>query len=284
MRIASSQSSTRSRVLVVGLLVGALWSATPTFAQQADAAPSAQDSQALAQQLANPIAALVSVPFQFNWDQNVGPNESTRFILNVQPVMPFSLNQDWNLITRVIVPFVSQPILFEGGQPAFGVSDVLTSFFLSPKKGGITWGVGPVFSLPSTSVPTLGTEKWSAGPTAVVLKQTGLWTVGALWNQVWSFSGNEARADVNQMFLQPFMAYQATPTVTVSLQSETVANWEVEDNRWTVPISLSVSKLSTFGAFPASYAIGVAGFAAHPEVGPTWRLRGVITILLPRRR
>lgn len=276
-------------MLLVGLLAGVPLSAPAAAQDSAAAAPAqegaaAQDQQALAQQLSNPVADLVSVPFQFNWDQNVGPDDQTRFILNVQPVMPFSLNKDWNLIARVIVPLVSQPPLFDGGTPAFGVSDILTSFFFSPRTGGVIWGVGPVISLPSTSVPTLGTEKWSAGPTAVVLKQTGPWTVGALWNQVWSFSGNKARNDVNQMFLQPFMAYQATPTLTLSIQSETVANWEVKDDRWTVPISVSVSKLSTFGAFPASYAVGVAGFAAHPAVGPTWRLRGVITILLPRRR
>jgi hypothetical protein len=270
-------------VLLVGLLAGTPLSA-PAAAQEAAAADPARQQQALAQQLSNPVADLVSVPFQFNWDSNVGPNDQTRFILNVQPVMPFSLNENWNLIARVIVPLVSQPPLFEGGTPAFGVSDILTSFFFSPRRGGVIWGVGPVISLPSTSVPTLGTEKWSAGPTAVVLQQTGPWTVGALWNQVWSFSGNAARNDVNQMFLQPFMAYQATPTITLSLSSEATANWEVDEGRWTVPITATVSKLSSFGAFPASYAVGVGAFAAHPSIGPTWRLRGVITILLPRRR
>jgi hypothetical protein len=283
MNITSRQSKTGIRVLLMGVLAGTPWP-VPAAAQEGAAATPEQQQQSLAQQLSNPIADLVSVPFQFNWDQNVGPDDQTRFILNVQPVMPFSLNEDWNLITRVIVPLVSQPPLFEGGTAAFGVSDVLTSFFFSPRRGGLTWGVGPVISLPSTSVPTLGTEKWGAGPTAVVLKQTGPWTVGALWNQVWSFSGNEARADVNQMFLQPFAAYQATPTITLSLSSEATANWEVDEGRWTVPITATVSKLSSFGAFPASYAVGVGGFAVHPSVGPTWRLRGVITILLPRRR
>ena len=128
----------------------------------------------LAKQLANPISSLVSVPFQFNWEQNVGPSEATRFILNVQPVMPFSLNKDWNLITRVIVPLVSQPALAEGGEPEFGVGDILTSFFISPAHGGLIWGTGPVISLPSTAIPTLGTEKWSVGPTVVALKQSGV--------------------------------------------------------------------------------------------------------------
>jgi len=138
--------------------------------------------------------------------------------------------------------------------------------------------------LPSTSEPTLGTGKWSAGPTLVALKQEGHWTYGALWNQVWSFSGDSSRADVNQMFLQPFLAYQATHTVTLTVQSEMTANWEADDEQWTVPINVSVSKLSSFGAFPASYPIGVGGFAVHPDVGPSWKLRGAITILLPHAR
>src|SRR6185369_11945647 len=112
------------------------------------------------------------------------------------------------------------PPLVDGGEAAAGVGDVLASFFFSPSKSGLTWGIGPAISLPSTTIPTLGTEKWSAGPTAVVLKQTGKMTYGALWNQVWSFSGNTARADVSQMFFQPFFAYQAARTLTVTLQSE----------------------------------------------------------------
>jgi hypothetical protein len=138
-------------------------------------------------------------------------------------------------------------------------------------------------SLPSTSLPTLGTGKWSAGPTAVVLKQSGPWTVGALWNQVWSFSGSTERNDVNQMFLQPFVAYQANRTITLTVQSETTANWETEENRWTVPINVLVAKLSTFGVFPASYQLGVGTFPVHPQIGPSWKVRGAIVVLLPRR-
>ncbi len=258
----------------------------PAVGRGQQAAPPAPDEAAeLQKKLSNPISDLVSVPFQFNWEQGVGPKEQTRFILNVQPVMPFALNEDWNLVARVIAPLVSQPPLFEGGEATFGVSDILTSFFMSPSGGsGLTWGVGPVVSLPSTTEPTLGTEKWSAGPTVVALKQSGPWTYGVLWNQIWSFAGNSDRSDVNQMFLQPFLAYNTQSKWTFTLQSESTANWELDDDLWTVPINVIAAKLSSFGPFPASYQFGFGVFAAHPEVGPTWKIRSAIVLLLPRRR
>jgi hypothetical protein len=238
----------------------------------------------LAAKLANPISDLVSVPLQFNWEQGVGPADRTRFILNVQPVMPFALSSDWNLIVRAITPFVGQPELVDGGEPTFGIGDLTTSFFFSPVgSSGFTWGIGPVFVLPSGSEPAIGTGRWSAGPTLVALQQTGAWTFGVLWNQAWSFAGDSDRSDVSQMFVQPFFAYQASKTLTLTLQSESTANWEAADggDTWTVPINFVAAKLSTFGSFPASYQLGGGVFVAQPDVGPSWKIRAAIVILMP---
>jgi hypothetical protein len=255
-----------------------------SIGQAQQSAPPAHESADLAAKLSNPISDLVSVPFQFNWEQNVGPSELTRFILNVQPVIPFTLNEDWNMIVRIITPLIGQPPMVDPGFGTFGIGDVTTSFFFSPATStGFTWGVGPAIVLPSTSEPTLGNRQWCAGPTAVALQQTGPWTFGALGNQVWSFSGDSSRGDVNQLFLQPFLAYQATHTVTLTVQSETTANWEaVGGDRWTIPINFLISKLSSLGSFPASYQVGFGGFPAHPAVGPSWKVRGAIVILLPK--
>lgn len=253
---------------------------------QQQSAPTPDESEELAKKLSNPISDLVSVPFQFNWYQDVGPLELSTFILNVQPVIPLKLNDDWNLILRIIVPFIGQPPLFDGDVSAFGVGDMTTSFFFSPRNNsGFTWGGGPVFDTPSSYQPTIGSGHFSTGPTAVALQQTGQWTIGLLWNQAWSVAGDRRREDVNQMFLQPFLAYQATRTLTLSVNSETTANWEAHgDDRWTVPVLFQVSKLNKFATIPASYQLGLSVFPAHPDLGPTWNIRAAVVLLLPEKK
>ena len=285
-----------ARALSAMLTVTLLAAATSASAQSASAsdppaapaAAAAEDTNNadLAKKLSNPIADLVSLPFQFNWENGIGPLDQTRYILNVQPVMPFSLNKNVNMIVRVIAPVVSQPsAAVPGGIAVSGVSDLTTSFFFSPTRGPVIWGVGPVITVPSTGVPALGTEKWSAGPTAVVLKQEGGLTFGALANQVWSFAGNASREDVSQMFLQPFVSYTTSNAWTFTAQSESTANWQIDgDGRWNVPLNALVAKLSTFGTFPTSYLLGGGYFVVHPDNGATWKIRAAITILLPRKK
>jgi hypothetical protein len=279
------------RVLGLALMMSVL--ALPALAQKPDdgapAAAGGSDAD-LAKQLSNPVASLVSVPMQFNWDQPIGPDKDTRMTLNFQPVVPIPLNDDWNLIARWIMPYVAQPRLSDTTLPASGLSDVVASFFISPAKPGkFVWGVGPVLLLPMNSEPTLGTGKWGAGPTFVILKQSGGWTYGALMNQIWSFAGDDftggvPRSDVNQMFLQPFVTFTNKKAVTFGVNLEASANWEADHDKWTVPMHFFVSKLTKFGPFPFSVQVGVAPFLAAPNGEPDWRLRFAGILLLPVKK
>jgi len=268
-----------TRTFILILLVGV---AAPALAQ----APAAvADGAALAKQLANPVANLVSVPFQMNWDNGLGPTkEQTRFLLNFQPVLPFAVNKDWNLIARVIVPVLSQPPLTATGQATFGISDLLVSAFVSPSvPKRFVWGIGPALLLPATADPLLGTEKWAAGPTALVLKQSGHWTYGMLANQLWSYAGNSARPDINQTYLQPFFSYTTKKALTLGLSSESTGNWKAASGQtWTVPVIANLSKLVMLGKRPISVGVSGAGYAAKPDGAPSWKFRAVITLLFPK--
>ena len=261
------------------------------FALAQEAAPGsgaggAADAANLAQQLSNPVADLVSVPLQFNFADGVGPNEANRTILNIQPVVPFTLSDDWNLISRWIMPVVSQPSLGGGVGPSSGMGDIVFSTFFSPRNsGGLTWGIGPVLSLPVSVDPALGSGKSSAGPTFVGLKQSGPWTYGLLANYLWSFADatNAPRSDVSSGFLQPFLAYATPDGVTYSVNSETSYNAKASSgNKWTVPINFNISKVTRFGPFPFSVGGGLGWYAEAPNGGPDWQLRANFTLILPR--
>ena len=154
----------------------------------------AQSADELAKQTQNPVASLISLPFQGNWDVGIGDRETTGTTLNIQPVVPFALTEDWNVILRVIMPVLSQPT--GDAQRTNGMGDTVTSVFLSPARSGkLIWGAGPVLLVPTATNNALGTEKFGLGPSVVALVQPGRWTTGVLWNQIWSVDGAVNRAN-----------------------------------------------------------------------------------------
>jgi hypothetical protein len=267
---------TRNLIVGVSALALALLGGQPA---------AAQDEDALAQQLANPVASLISLPFQFNYDEGIGPaDDGSRLVLNVQPVIPFSVGEDWNIISRTIVPLVDQSEIFPAAGSQTGLGDTVQSLFLSPKAptaGGIIWGLGPVFLLPTATDDLLGTGKWGIGPTGVVLRQQGPWTVGGLANHIWSVAGDDNRADVSQTLLQPFASYTTPDAWTFTLQTESTYNWETE--KWAVPVNAVASKVMTVGDQPVSFFGGLRYWAQSPAGGPDgWGVRFGPTLLFPR--
>lgn len=257
------------------------------FAGSVLAAPArAQDSAAaLAKQLANPVAALISVPFQLNYDQDIGPaDDGDRWLMNVQPVVPITLNEDWNLISRTILPVVSQSDIYPGAGDQSGIGDVVQSLFFSPKEptaGGWILGAGPVFLLPTGSDDLLTTDQWAAGPTAVALKQQGPWTYGALANHLWSFAGSDNRTDVDATFLQPFLSYTTPTAWSFALNTESTYDWEGE--QWSVPVNVVVTKVTKVGDQLISVGGGLRYWADSPESGAEGLgVRLVFTLLFPK--
>jgi hypothetical protein len=240
-----------------------------------------EDTAALAKKLQNPIASLISVPIQSNWDFGIGPENAMRYTANIQPVIPFTLTDDWNLITRTILPVIHAESPVAGGREASGLGDILQSFFFSPAQplGGWIVGGGPALLYPSATDALLGAEKWAAGPTAVALQQRGGWTYGMLANHLWSFAGTDHRQNVSATFMQPFLSYPTKTVTTLGLNAETSYDWS--NDQGTVPLNAFVSQLLKVGVLPFQFQLGGRYYAEKPDGGPDWGLRFAVTLLLP---
>ena len=223
----------------------------------------------LAKKLANPVASLISVPIQANYDDNFGANDNgSMWKINVQPVIPMSISENWNLISRTILPIITQDNIPVNGAGESGIGDVLQSFFFSPKKPtsrGIIWGVGPAVLLNTASKDALGSKKWGAGPTGVALKQKGQWTYGMLANHIESFSGDNNRPGVSATFMQPFLTYITHTKTTFSLNTESTYDWKTEN--WAVPINFNVAQMLKVGSQIIQVGGGLRYWADSPDFG-----------------
>lgn len=235
----------------------------------------------LSQQLANPIANLISVPIQYNALFDGGLDGKARAsVLDIQPVIPFRLNEDWNLITRTILPIAYIQNLFNGIGDVSGLGDTQLSAFLSPEKagpGGLIWGIGAVINIPTATDPLLGTSKWGAGPSAVALVQQGSWTVGVLANQMWTFDGGDA---INMSFVQPWVTYELQDNWSISATSQTSYDWNAQE--WTVPLNVGVAKLVNIGKRPVQFQVGGIYMLTAPSGAPRWGLQTTVTFLFPK--
>lgn len=256
--------------VILACAVSAVSSARPVAANDAD----------LAKQLSNPVASLISVPIKFDYNTNIGTgDEGISRTWTIQPVIPISLNDNWNLISRTIVPFQFNTNTPPGSGSVSGVGDITQSLFFSPKaptKNGLIWGVGPIFQIPTYS--DVSSDTWGAGVTGLVLKQENGWTYGALASQLWDVGGD---VEIDATFLQPFLSYTTPKSWTYGLNTESTYNRVTDD--WSVPINATVSKLVKVGKQPISFQGGLRYWATSPDNGPEgWGARMQVTFLFPK--
>jgi hypothetical protein len=287
------------QILTGVALICLLTAAAPSVRAQAPQAqpaaasvPGADNSDELRKQAQNPVASLISVPLQDNWNFNVGPADRTQNVLNVQPVIPVSLTENWNLIIRWIAPIIYQPVdvpqaagaAVEAGY--YGLGDMQPAFFVSPKKSKVIWGIGPQLLLPTaTKTGILGQGKFGVGPTIVLLVQPGKWTLGVLTNNVWGVAGHSDLPHVNQFLLQYFINYNLKKGYFLTWQPTLTANWEATNGgRWVVPVGGGIGRIMRLGAQPVNIGFQFYGNVVHPSGASPWTMRLQIAFLFPTKR
>lgn len=289
-----------SFLLATLLAIAFLWS-VPARAQENTAAgkpapvdaqgkpAAAQDegaggTESLQKATQNPVASLISVPLQNNTNFDIGPLDRTQNVLNIQPVIPTRVSENWNLITRVIMPLVFQPDVTQLNVGTMGLGDINPTFFLSPAKPGkLIWGIGPAFVLPTATNAVLGQGKWSGGPSVVALVQPGHWTIGVLVSNVWNFAGESDKPAVNQMLLQYFLNYNLKKGWFLTMQPIITANWKASSsNVWTVPFGGGIGRIMKIGTQPMNLSLQFYGNTAYPTGTSPWGMRAQIAFLFPK--
>jgi hypothetical protein len=273
---------TKSLTLITLALAGSVFVSLRALADDTSMAADAKNQEAeLAKKLQNPVASLISVPIQNNWDFGIGPADAMKYTCNIQPVIPFSISKDWNLITRTIMPVIYAEEPVKGFGDKSGLGDITQSFFLSPKEpvGGWILGAGPVGYYPTATESELGAGKWGAGPTIVALRQEHGFTYGILANHIWSYTG-WGDQNVNASFLQPFVSFTTKKFTTFSVNTESTYDWQ--GSQWTVPLNFMIQQLVKIGKQPVAFQFGYRYYAEKPDGGPDWGLRFAVTFLFPK--
>jgi hypothetical protein len=241
----------------------------------------AQNESQLAKASQNPIANLTSIPLQFNFNSGGGLGSTTYLLLNVQPVMPLTLNKKWLLISRTIVPYTNIPL--PTGIRVNGLADIQQqSYFTLKKPSKIVWGLGPIFSVPTATNDVVRTGQWALGPTGVALITSGRWVVGALANNLWRIGGVRHGLAINQFTTQPFINFNIPQGWAIVTAPLITANWSAsDDERWTVPIGIGVSKISRIGQQPVNVGAQYYHNTMHPSEAGSDQFRFQFTLLYP---
>jgi hypothetical protein len=288
-------SMTRTRQVFRSLIFVFLLATLPAQAAEPQTATQQTSEEELVKQTQNPVADLISVPLQNNFNFGTGSKNRTVYVGNIQPVIPIHITDDWNLITRTIMPIINQPSLFPGMDSATGLGDINPTFFFSPAKSGeLIWGVGPTFTLPTATDSLIGSGKFSMGPAAVALTIQGHWVVGALANNQWSVAG-WGKNNVNSFLLQPFVNYNLPDHWYLVSAPIMTANWAAAKGGdvWTVPLGGGVGKLFRLGEIipleghaiaklPINTQLQAFGNVHRPEFGSEWQLRFQVQLLFPK--
>ena len=269
---------------LAGAGAGLILIASVATAQEEKGPPEKVDATALAKQTQNPVADLVSIPFQFNFNSGGGLGDGTLYNLNIQPVIPITLNKDWKLIARAIVPYISSPA--PGGGQEGGFGDIQLQSYLTPAHSGkIIWGIGPLFSFPAATNPLVRTGSWAVGPAAVVLTMPGHWVIGGLVNQLWTYADNGGPPEVNQFVVQPFINYNFGVGWALSTAPLITANWDAPSGEeWTVPLGVGITKTTVFNRRPMNIGLQYYHNVVHPDSGPSDQVRIVLALLYPTAR
>jgi len=243
----------------------------------------AQEQPDLAAQVQNPVANLISLPFQFNATFHQGADEETGYLLNIQPVIPARVSDSFNVVFRPIIPVASQPPFGPMGDRVDGLGDVVLQTYFTPSTPkGVIWGVGPAVTFPTATDEALGSDKWSGGPAFVLINQKSGWTSGALLLHQWSFAGDADRSDVSYTFLQPFFSKTSKTAWSLGMSADVTYNWEADHDEWLIPMRINVSKVTKWGRQPVSVGGSIGHRVVGPEAAGDWNARFSLTFLFPK--